>query len=283
MIFDIDYINYVWYLLTPPVLRQPNQLGWGSAVLTGKQWKSSSFFDGYMMGNPNPAPLAYNPLATYVTGQRIIYCIQSYTAGFTGGNAYYGDNAVYEAMSINPDGTNNAGFSGKPPLSATIVPQNPPASALASVSAALQWLSNYNWIQVYPNFMGANYRASFSPQKLTYEYALNLWFNTTFRQPSVGMSDIYIRPLDVTQLQAYAYPYSLKSYFLPATEFPPQPVTSDFCFPTNDASIQNNFTIYIPIAVYNALSGNSGLREGVVRAFANQLCPAGAYYNIVTY
>src|SRR6185312_137308 len=277
MIFDIDYINYVWNLLTPPALRQPGQLAWGSAVMAGKQWKGSTFFDGYMMGDPDPATTAYNPSATYTTGQRVVYYIQSYTSGYTGSNAYYGDNAVYEAISINPDGTNNTGFSGKAPVAAALVPQNPPASALAKFSAALQWLSNYNWIQVYPNVMGANYRASFSPQKLTYEYALNLWFNTTFRQP-VSMSDIYIPPLDITQLQAYAYPYSLKRYFLPVTEFPPQPVTSDFCFPTNNASIQNNFTINIPIAVYNALSSNSGLRQGIVRAFADKLCPAGAYY-----
>lgn len=36
MIFDIDYINQVWQLLTPPALRQPATLDWGAAVMAGK-------------------------------------------------------------------------------------------------------------------------------------------------------------------------------------------------------------------------------------------------------
>lgn len=283
MIFDIDYINYVWYLLTPPALRQPVQLAWGNAVMAGKQWKGTTFFDGYMLDALNPLPGDYSPLATYTTGQRVIYRIQSYSSGFTGSNAYYGDNGVYEAISINADGSNNAGFINSPPSGNNIVPQNPPASALANTSVALQWLSGYKWIPVYPDFIGANYRVSFSCQKILFEYALNTWFNTTFRQPVVGVSDIYISTNAITQLQAYAYPYSLKSYFLPGTEFSPQPVTSDFCFPLNNASSQNNFTIYVPVAVYDALSANASLRNGMIRAFADKLCPAGAYYNIATY
>jgi hypothetical protein len=283
MIFDIDYINYVWYLLTPPDHRQPITNAWGAAVMAGKQWKGNAFFDGYMQGNSSPVPSAYNPTATYTTGQRVIYYIQSYTSGFTGSNAYYGDNAVYEAISINADGSNNSGFAGKAPVGNNIVPQNPPASALANTSAALAWLSGYSWIQVYPNFIGANYRVTFAPQKLMYEYALNTWFNTIFRQPSVGVSDIYITPLSPTLTQFYFFPNNVKSYFLPVTEFPPEPVTSDFFFPSNNAAIQNNFTINVPITVYNALSGNAGLREGIVRAFADKICPAGAYYNVATY
>lgn len=238
-----------------------------------------------MQGNAGPGVAAYNPTATYTTGQRVIYYIQSYTSGYTGTHAYYGDNAVYEAVSINPDGSNNAGFSGKAPVGNYVVPQTPPALALANTTAALSWLSGFYWVQVYPDFVGANYRATFAPQKLMYEYALNLWFNTTFRQPSAGTSDIYITPLASALIQFYFYPNTFKSYFLPATESLTDlvPVTSDFFFPSNNTALQNNFTIYIPVAVYNALSNNAGLREGVVRAFADRLCPAGAYYNVATY
>ena len=48
-IFDIDYINIVWNLLVPPDKRLPKWLAWGNAVMHGKQWKGSAFFDGYML------------------------------------------------------------------------------------------------------------------------------------------------------------------------------------------------------------------------------------------
>lgn len=282
MIFDLDYINYVWYLLTPPDHRQPIDLALGASVMVGKQWKHDTFFQGYMQGAAyltppvTPTGNAYNTATIYVTGNRIIYLLQA-------GGIYYGDNAVYEAISINSDGSNNAGFSNAPPTGNNIVPQTPPASALVSTVAALTWLSNYKWIQVQPNFIGANERASYSCQKLIFEYALNKWFNTTFRNPP-SVSDIYIKANTILNNRFYFFPQSVKSFFTTITNFPssPSPV-SDFFFPSSEFSPQNDYTIYIPTAIYNALSITPGLRGGVVRAFADLINPAGAFYNIITY
>lgn len=288
-IFDIDYINYVWNLLTPPDKRQPNQLAWGSAVMTGKQWKGDTFFDGYMEGSQylNPSLTlpgnAYNPSATYTTGTRIIYALQA-------GGAYYGDNAVYEAISINPDGSNNSGFSNKPPVVNNIVPSAPPASALVSPSAALQWLSGYYWIPVQSNFIGANERASYSCSKLIFEYALNKWFGTTFRQPPVGTSDIYITTNSNSNNELYVFSNARNAVFSVAKQ------DVQYIYSETPATGVADFSIYFPTAIYNALSAetpvsagttiipsNPSLRNSIVRTFADTLNCAGMVYYIVTY
>ncbi len=53
------------------------------------------------------------------------------------------------------------------------------------------------WQLVNDNFIGVNERSLYTNNKLTFEWALNRWFNTTFRQPigvtgSATHSDIYI-------------------------------------------------------------------------------------------
>ena len=281
-IFSIDYQNYVWYLLTPPDHRQPIQNSWGQAVMAGKQWKGDSFLSGYQFGSQyltppvTPTGNAYSTSTTYTTGNRVIYLLQA-------GGSYYGDNGVYEAVSINADGSNNAGFSNTPPIAANIVPQNPPASALVSTVAALAWLSQYKWIQVQPNFIGANERASYSCQKLILEYALNKWFNTTFRNPP-SVSDIYITVNNIT-LNSFYYGNSAgTSGYTNTTSFQntPAPVSSYFKW-SSVLTQQNDYTVHIPIAVYNALSATAGLRTGIVSNFINLYNPAGAFYNIVTY
>lgn len=355
-IFDVDYINVVWKFLVPPDKRLPNWLAWGASVMQGKQWKADTFFDGYMSGaqylDPSlfPSADAYSPPASYNSGSRIIYLVQA-------GAAYFGDNAVYEALHINADGSIN--FSGMPtgiaPIGNNIAPSVMPATII-NTTEAIAWLYSYSvnypvwqsqnyiagqivtysdgnayicilattssqspadatywqfygspgclWVKVTGNFIGANERASYSCQKTIYEYALNKWFNTTFRQPltvltSDSGSDIYITNNTLVTNDFYFFPLTAGgNYFLSATNINNKTMPlSKYFFPSNIFTQQFDFSIYIPVTVYNNLISTSveaavsigpvvphlTLRDGVVRAFADLLCPAGAIYNIITY
>lgn len=181
-----------------------------------------------------------------------------------------------------------------------VVPGVPPAWVTDSTTA-LKWLSTGNaanpfyWVKVTGNFIGAHERASYSAQKLIFEYALNRWFDTTFRQPVAGVSDIYIGINSNTNRQFFFGQYASNSFFGPATNFTQGSVPlSNFFSPGNSFLLQYDFSIHVSIAVYNALINpsveatvaaghNSTLRDGVVRAFANLLNPAGSFYNIITY
>ena len=43
------------------------------------------------------------------------------------------------------------------------------------------------------------------------------------------------------------------------------------------------FSIFVPIAVFNALAGNNTDRENIIRAFADKYVLAGIEYNVITY
>jgi hypothetical protein len=51
------------------------------------------------------------------------------------------------------------------------------------------------WILVQQDWRGVQERILYDGQKLNLEYMLNRWFGTTFNQPSVGNSEIYITNL----------------------------------------------------------------------------------------
>lgn len=269
-IFLIQFKTWVWWAFTPPFLRNAIMLAWGKVLMTSKDWTAQSIFQSYML---NSAPVnSYSPSATYTTGTNVVYWI----------NGYNGDNGVYQSLSINADGSNNAGFINKPPIIGNIVPDVMPAN-ITDPDSALLWLSGYYWIKVAPDPIGVMYRASFNSQKLLFEYALNKWFNTTFRQPSVGVSDIYITRNNISLSAFFIAPVNNNSFVGPGTYFAPAPVVTKFIAVSDPVNQQNNFTINIPLAVYNNLSSNASLRQPIIRAFADRLNRAGAYYNIITY
>lgn len=274
-IFLLKFKTWWWWMMTPPYMRQSVMLAWGQAIMQGQEWQRLAFFDGYMSGNIQPAPTDYSPSSTYTTGMRVVYWIN-------GSGQYYGDNAVYECISLNEDGSNNSGFSNKPPITGNIAPDMMPSN-ITNQREALIWLSQYSWVKVCPYPIGAYQRTSFSCQKLLFEYAFNAWFHTTFRQPPF-VSDIYIQPKNNFTEQFFFTEQSGSSFFIPKTIIDKNsPVISRYFFPLNNNIAVQDFVIYIPLHVYTNLSPQSGLRTGIVTNFANKIAPAGCTYQVLTY
>lgn len=132
------------------------------------------------------------------------------------------------------------------------------------------------WIMVSPNFMGNDFRLAIRGEKLTLEYALNTWFNTTFRQlPAV--SDIYLTTNAIGN----------NVFKSGANEFQSSKVytniSNDFVINYYTFVDQYNLTINFPIAVFNALGTSDSIRTSIVRSFADLYISAGINYNIITY
>jgi len=133
-----------------------------------------------------------------------------------------------------------------------------------------------NWVLVSDNYLGTDFRLSIRGEKLILEYALNTWFETTFRQPT-AVSDIYITTNtilnDIFRVGQNELSSS-KVSTLRSTEL----VGNAYTF-----TAQYNLTIHIPVAVYDALATTADARESIVRNFADKYINAGLLYNIVTY
>lgn len=132
------------------------------------------------------------------------------------------------------------------------------------------------WVRVQQNFIGVSERAQYNGQRLVLEYALNKRFGTQFRQPPL-QSDIFIS-LNARSVAAFraAGVESISSTVYGSS-------SSEFIINNYSFSAQNNFTINIPLAVYNAIDPTPSNIDGVVRNFVNNYIPAGILYLIATY
>jgi hypothetical protein len=125
-------------------------------------------------------------------------------------------------------------------------------------------------------FIGTDERIMYSHIKLVLEYALNRRFDTVFSQPP-SLSDIYITK-NAKGLNAFIVGAveedSSSSFFDGSTEFIIDAYTFGSFF---------NFTVNVPLAVYNGVSAEPSAREKIFRDFINQYNTIGLTYNIQTY
>lgn len=132
------------------------------------------------------------------------------------------------------------------------------------------------WVKVMDNFIGTEERVKYNGHALILTYALNKYFGTTFRQPN-SVSDIYL----VRNMKPAA------PFIVGATES-----ESSVAYANNSSEVvinayaftgYTNMTIFVPLAVYNALDTDPANREQIVRNFADKYVIAGITYDVQTY
>jgi hypothetical protein len=268
-IFDIDHLNTVWRLLVPPDKRKPKWLSWGLALLSAQQWKQDTFFTGYMTGAENLPNYVAGPIrfdGPTDIGERVIFRIP------TSFHSTYGDNAVYEAIKYEH-------YITYFPTGTYLAPDISPETANDNSADALAWVGQYVWIKIQDNFIGANERVMYNASRLIFEYALNRWFFTTYRDPAVGVSDIYITPHQRLYDYLYMGPAENGYNYIP----PAYNLATPYVPLSSALESLTEFTINVPVAVYNSLSSVSGNRTQIVRNFADRINAAGMVYDVATY
>lgn len=148
------------------------------------------------------------------------------------------------------------------------------------------------WLKVVDVYIGLQERLTYNAQRLKIEFTLNKWFETAFRQPTsyVASPDFYLPKSDIfiTDLQVFPDIFLMVESNMdePSYMFK-QNVSQGMHFMLASASSSNydlyNFTINIPVAVFNALAPNNLQREKIVRQVADKYVGFGLTYNIVTY
>lgn len=124
--------------------------------------------------------------------------------------------------------------------------------------------------------IGVEERLMYNHQTLVLEYACNRRFGTVFRQPPL-QSDIYIGT-NVPSVPVFVVggveDNSSVTYSVTSSEY----IINSYNF-----TAFNNFTVYVPLAVYNAVSADNAAREKIFRNFIDQYNTAGIRYNVATY
>jgi hypothetical protein len=132
------------------------------------------------------------------------------------------------------------------------------------------------WRLIQENYIGVDERILYNGGKLILEYALNIWFDTTFLQPPLT-SDIYLTT-NPTTLSVFRVGENEEESSSVADFASSENVFNDYSFAPNIG-----LTINIPVAVYNALGSDAATREAVVRNFADKYVITGIFYDIQTY
>lgn len=128
------------------------------------------------------------------------------------------------------------------------------------------------WVEVLPHWIGTNERIKYNAQIIILEYALNrLYFNE-------GVSDqIYIENLDTTD------GFVMFSVSAGTSEMYTNSLyTGEFMF-TSYSPTQNNFTVWVPAALFATLGATTQDRENNIRGQVNKYCVPGITYNVDTF
>jgi hypothetical protein len=133
-----------------------------------------------------------------------------------------------------------------------------------------------NWIKLNSNFIGANERVKYNAQIMLFEYALNKYF----RVAALPADQIYI-----TNNTYYTDHFVMGNTGTYSSTMPTNSV-NQIHYLGNTYTYSSSlfdYTIYVPVAIFNGLGTNTANRENAIRNFANQYNLAGMVYNVVTY
>lgn len=142
------------------------------------------------------------------------------------------------------------------------------------------------WYLIQPNFIGTDMRQFFDGTKLLFEYGLNKWFDSVFRQPVtiepapdyyLPKSDIYLTTNEIINPVFRAGIDESESSSVGAYDSS-EAVGNDYSFAT-----QYGLTINIPVALFDTLGTTTAEKETTIRNFADKYITAGIYYDINPY
>lgn len=132
------------------------------------------------------------------------------------------------------------------------------------------------WEQIQTVYIGIQERLQYTPTKLTLEYALNKWFQTTFRQPPLT-SDIYFT----------VNPILLNVFVVGGTESISSNIsqgnTTQFIVNGYSFSAFYNLVINVPTALITSLAPTTAQAMAIIGSIVNQFIAAGINYTITPY
>jgi len=146
--------------------------------------------------------------------------------------------------------------------------------SVGNASGILPTNSNY-WYKILDIFIGVNERVKYNGQIIMYEFALNKYFRVGIA-PFIFITNNPIQsPFFISGLSE---PFSSSVYESGI-------YNSDYVGQEYNVSIkkQNNYTINVPIALFNSLGATDDVRAAIVKAQAEKYNVYGMIYNIISY
>lgn len=133
------------------------------------------------------------------------------------------------------------------------------------------------WILVQPDWIGCEERIKYNSQIMVYEYLMNKRFPNTYNTNRIWISTnttdssaFWVGSLGGEKTTSYAATKVNQNNFIGL-------LSSGYTVG------YYNFTINVPLALFNSLGANDTIRENVIRSVADKYKLAGMFYNVVTF
>jgi len=139
-----------------------------------------------------------------------------------------------------------------------------------------------NWIKVQDSFIGCRERVKYTGAKISIEFALNRYFKLVTTLPFLGAN--HTTQIYITNNASSSNNFWLSNGGLNArTSYLSNGSNQRYFLGNAYTPASYNFTIYVPIALFNSLGTTTANREGVIRSVADKQVQCGKIYNIITY
>lgn len=147
--------------------------------------------------------------------------------------------------------------------------------------AGIEPTDSVYWVLINDNFIGARERVVYNSRKIVLEYALNKWFRVPYSLPWQGadhLTQIWIENNNINgnfmlMGETGETSSAMSAQSINSTSFMGEAFTPN----------QYDFTIWVPIAVFNAQGSTDPNREQAIRNFADKYILAGIKYFVDTY
>lgn len=273
----------------PTAHRTPRFIAWTEGMLSQNAWLYKNFWN-YCYGDT--VSNSYDLTITYALNQTVLTVNGVYISTINGN------------IGTNPDQTPSYSNTGTYIVGNSVIFggtfENPNyffcITAIPSPESfnPLHWqsISGSVWYKIAPSYIGAQERAQYNAQKLIFEYALNRWFRTTFKQPTALIdgtisspygvfytpkSDIFITTKNVTELTFYSgetESTSCESGENSSSNFN----STETVILGTDSSYQ--FIVWIPTALATSLGTNY---VKIVSKIVDLMAIAGTSYTVSIY
>jgi hypothetical protein len=135
-----------------------------------------------------------------------------------------------------------------------------------------------NWRRLQNNYKGAFERSKILSGRISLEKYLNDFYTTSFNYPS-SSNAIYISTNSNDITQQYSSPFEKQTSKVTDTGGASRYFTGS----SFSVYSQNNFTIYVPLAVWTAIDTTDSKREGQVKNLIINYVPSGLTFNVTSY
>ncbi len=137
------------------------------------------------------------------------------------------------------------------------------------------------WVKIQDVYVGLRERMRYNSRTMVLEFILNKWFEITLTVPWTRANQV--NQIYIVNNHLYGSGFMMGATGETSSTMPNSSVNQSFYLSNAFNYSTYTFSIYVPVAVFNALDADPTNAENIIRAIADKYVISGMLYEVVTY